>query len=321
MESGGGFRWGSSGGESSTPTLTPLGKKLHAACKRGDVGEVIQLLNDGADPMEVHDWNTPLHTAANANCIEIVDVLLRRGDVDWRKTNISGMTAFHIAASKGNVKMMQLLLDRGVDVEGGAEFMTTSPLALACFQGHYEAAAFLLDRGANPNAMCEKRFINPPLYHACTEQREAIVELLLSRGADANLYRSNSPSSSALRITCGTGNLAIFKMLLRAGAHVTGVESAALHAACITDRPEMAAQLIQLGANVNFIDDMGRFVLEAARWAGNLDTLHLLLSSGAEPMRTGERRRTPLQGSSEKNGPLVTMLLLQAIPTFFSPFV
>lgn len=70
--------------------------KLHVACALGNLTEVFQLVNRGAD-INLTDkagW-TPMHCAGHSKAKEVFKFLLEREDADVHMTTDSGATALH----------------------------------------------------------------------------------------------------------------------------------------------------------------------------------------------------------------------------------
>jgi ankyrin repeat protein len=164
---------------------------LHRAAFTFDRGEVVRLLDQGADPNDraYHDL-TPVDAAAHrwyqtdtAKAIDVIRLLLDRGaaltaaaavvlgDEDWlAASHAAGQLSNHIEDSGGLVriavthdrpKVLARLLDWGFDpderirfTEGDEDVAFSWGMALqaAVTLGRYDMAEMLLQRGADPNA-------------------------------------------------------------------------------------------------------------------------------------------------------------------------
>ena len=89
---------------------------LHRAVERGDVAEVMRLLDRGARIEARDGWGrTALIVASQVGVLETVHLLVDRGAYPDAQ-NHNGMTALMEAALTGRVKVMRLLLDANADV-------------------------------------------------------------------------------------------------------------------------------------------------------------------------------------------------------------
>lgn len=88
---------------------------LPLAAKRGDLGQVQDLLADGADPDDrMEDRSSALHWAAVQGYYEIVDALLD-ADADRNVRSADGGTPLHWTVFLGEHEMVELLLSEGAD--------------------------------------------------------------------------------------------------------------------------------------------------------------------------------------------------------------
>ena len=123
--------------------------------------------------------NTPLHSAAFYEDLEIVQVLLEYG-VDVNTKNIYGCTPLDFASLGGRHnehRVAQLLIEHGADpdtrdVEG------FTPLHRASSSGRVEIVCLLIEHGANVEANDYQVTGRTPLDVASGEQREKIIKLL-----------------------------------------------------------------------------------------------------------------------------------------------
>lgn len=211
---------------------------LHKAVRAGNLAEVQQLLDSGADVNEFRQGKTPLHHAVLIDPNpEVVRALLDAG----ARVGLNGhhdMTALHFAVvdptlmsaqtqSNANnapgetawrLEVIQLLLDVGATTYAKNEDGLT-PLHLAA--GHYwdpEIADILLSAGAFVDARAENDAT--PLHFATAfNGNPEVTRLLLDAGADANAQDTGglTPLHLASRFR-GDGTVA--QLLLDAGADV-----------------------------------------------------------------------------------------------------
>lgn len=118
---------------------------LHLAAFFGHRELVLQLLNEGSDPLAIshnQEANLPINAAAAAGRNDVVALLLERGCPADARGASTAYTALHLAAHAGNAALVKLLLEAGADrqltVAGGE-----SALDLARRGGHREVVELL----------------------------------------------------------------------------------------------------------------------------------------------------------------------------------
>jgi ankyrin repeat protein len=121
------------------------------AVKRGDHTAVHRLIEGKADVNAAEpDGTTALHWAARADDRETVAALLRRG-ANPAAANRYGVTPLSLAATNGSVEVIRALLDAGVDA-GAANPEGETALMAAARTGSVESVKLLASRGASVNA-------------------------------------------------------------------------------------------------------------------------------------------------------------------------
>lgn len=86
---------------------------LHIACDRGDESTVLLLLKKGAKiDNTLLNGDTPLHVAVRCGHTKVVEVLLEQ--IDIKKWNLFGSSAFLLAAELGRKDIMKLLASNNV---------------------------------------------------------------------------------------------------------------------------------------------------------------------------------------------------------------
>ncbi len=169
----------------------------------------------------------------------------------------------------------------------------------------------LLSKGADINFKDEGGYT--PLIEAVINEKESVVKLLLEKGANPN-SRSYEEDSSVLSYAYRVRNLRLLKMLITHGANVN-FENAwgrfILYFAASNGELEIAKLLIENGADVNKQNFEGESALMGASSNGEVSTLNLLISNGATINLKNLKGKTAYDlGKSEE----IKTLLLLAYP-------
>lgn len=178
-----------------------------------------------------------------------------------------GVSPISIAAQNGNAQILELLLDAGANVNtqlpGGESILMT-----AARTGRLPAVEVLLRRGANPNH-AEPRRGQTALLWAAAEGHAPVVKALIAHGAKAD-FRLGTGLTPFL-IAARNGHRDVLAVLIAAGVDIhqtvevppdhphksTRIAAAprpgstALHLAVISGHFELAAWLLDQGANPN----------------------------------------------------------------------
>jgi len=193
---------------------TEADRKLLRAAAAGDVGEVKQCLNSGAnanikddkgqtplilasasghtaiaailldkraDPnLQSNEGLTALMNASHKNYTDLVKLLVQKGaNVNLRTTQ--GAPALFYAAIGGHPEIIRELLARGAEIDAKTANGVTA-LSAATHHGKLEAAKALLEKMADPNAKTNE--MQTPLILSARQGHLEMVKLLLSSGSD-----------------------------------------------------------------------------------------------------------------------------------------
>ena len=124
-------------------------RRLHVACKDGDVALVQSLLIGLAefghtrmiDIPSVHKL-TPLHCAATKGHLEIVKELITHGAFVGSQ-NAYGETPLHLASLKGHKEVAAYLLDNGADINARNRPDGQTPLHYSIYNDNVDIASLL----------------------------------------------------------------------------------------------------------------------------------------------------------------------------------
>jgi len=309
------------------------------AVKRGDREAVRALLRTRVDVNQPEpDGTTALHYAVEADALDLVTQLIRAG-ANVKAANRYGIPPMTLAATNGSVKVLEALLEAGADpntrTAAGEPVLMT-----AARTGNADTVSRLVARGADVHAR-EQWFGETALMWAASEDHAEVVRALAKAGADVNARstlleapvlefpRSGGPNSplprggwTSLMFAARQGSLQAAQALMELGANPNavalpetdvplkgdelasvdkGIGTTALVFAIINSHFDLAAMLLDKGADPNVTDLSGEAALYAAvdmnsiQWTqgrptpiftDTLDAIDLvkkLLAKGANP--------------------------------------
>ena len=215
------------------------------------VDQVQKALDNGADVNarartggQVKVGMTALIIAAINDQMDVVRLLVSKGaDVN---ADAGGYTALRGAANAKYLDCVRYLLDHGADVKARGANGGTVLSDVVSGPGNGEIAKALLDAGADVNAAGE---IGPPICSAAGSGDTGTLGILMDYGASVDT---------------------------KCGNHVTP-----LLMAVMMKEPQNVRYLVDHGANVHVMDDLGRTPLSEARASGVQEIIDILVAAGA----------------------------------------
>jgi ankyrin repeat protein len=278
---------------------------LHWAVRLNDLQSVELLLNAGAKADAANRYGmTPLAVAATNGHAEIIERLLKAG-ADPERAVADGETALMTAARTGKVGAVKVLLAYGAKVDAAESWRGQTALMWAAAENNADAVRTLVEAGATIDRRSNGGFA--PLHFAVRAGGIDAVGALLDAGADVNATiqvtgRNAMPRPPAA--AQGQNDRPSLAQVLATGSRATRLSGSggttALHLAILNAHFELAAYLLERGANPN-ADGPGWTPLHQLAWTrrppiqhglppavptGKLDSLELakrLLDRGANP--------------------------------------
>ena len=233
---------------SNSPLLTSV--------KSGDVAAVRSLLASHVDVNAVDaDGSTALHWAAQADNLQLIDLLLAAGAKPSVATRYN-ITPLYFACNNGDAQAIDRLLKAGADPNSVSHEGQTA-LMTAASAGKVDAVHLLLTRGAKVDTVEPYRG-QTALMWAASEGNAAAAAELIEFGAQVNL--KSKAGFTAFLFAVRGGHIDAAKVLLKHGANVNDVApdgTNALNMAMVNAYFELASELLDLGANPNMKDPRG----------------------------------------------------------------
>lgn len=219
---------------------------------------------------------------------------------------IAGLICLNIVFAPGSAVAYPILSPGDSETEGWTE------LHFAAANGQVDNAAKLLGQHADVDVQNARG--RTPLYEAAKRGRLEVVKLLVEKGAKIDAHDAVS-GFVPLHIASEQKHADVVKYLLDKGAPVdtrnkseqTPLWQAAWQPWHRDD--EIAAVLIEHGANVNARDDKGFTPLHMAALTGHLPVVRLLLSKRAQVDAKSTKGASPLYKAAEA-GQLETVSVL-----------
>jgi ankyrin repeat protein len=199
---------------------------------------------------------TPLMVAIDCFQTELVDDLLKLGG-DPNLVSLEGYTALSLAARNADVGLMKKLIDAGAKIDLGTDQIGTL-VRQTLYSGSVEAFQLLLDAGFQIN--------------------RSIQNLIPSDSARGN-------TMTPLHLAAYKGNTEVVELILKNGADINSKASAygntPLLYAVITENPFTAKRLIELGADMSLVNDVGNGAFFYAAKNLHEDCSVVLMKAGA----------------------------------------
>ncbi|WP_353279072.1 ankyrin repeat domain-containing protein [Wolbachia endosymbiont (group B) of Longitarsus flavicornis] len=140
---------------------------LHYAAKEGNLDLLKVLLNkgDNINAKDKYGW-TPLHYAVEHNRFDVMKLLINSNAISIEAKDRNGKTPLHVAARQGCITSINLLLSKGANVTAKTNNSdwNWTPLHYAVYYNKPDAVKYLMSRGANVKIRDKKG--NTPAYYA-----------------------------------------------------------------------------------------------------------------------------------------------------------
>ncbi|XP_025949176.1 ankyrin repeat domain-containing protein 6 isoform X2 [Dromaius novaehollandiae] len=271
---------------SQQDVVAVLSERLLIAAYKGQVDNVVQLINRGAKVAVTKHGRTPLHLAAHKGHLHVVQILLKAGcDLDIQDDG--DQTALHRATVVGNTDVIAALIQEGCALDRQDKDGNTA-LHEASWHGFSQSAKLLVKAGAN--VLSRNKAGNTPLHLACQNSHSQSTRVLLLGGSRADL--KNNAGDTCLHVAARYNHLPIIRVLLSAFCSVHEKNQAgdtALHVAAALNHKKVVKLLLEAGADASVVNNAGQTPLEVARQHNNPE-IALLLTKASQVSRFSRGR-------------------------------
>ena len=315
---------------------------LHWAAANGDAALTQMLLSAGANIRATTRLGgiTALHMASEAGQAQVVAALIAAG-ADISGATTTGATPLMLAARSGSSDTVTRLVETGADINAKEKGFGQTALMVAAGLDRAEVVRLLMSRGADWKAASSIADLKA-LSASPTEDgtgrpqqpgppRSGPDVPGVTRGYRYNELIGTQGGLTALHFAARQGSANAARALVEGGFDVNlvspGDQASPLLIALINGHFDLAAFLVEKGANPNLASDAGVSPLYAVlnvQWApiaaypqpraylqqsrGYLDVLKLLLDRGADPNARVRRKvwysaTTSISRASMKRGP------------------
>lgn len=223
----------------------------------------------------------------------------------------SGSTPLIEAIKCNSFNFVDAVISVGADVNMPG-YNSETPLMAACCYADTEIVKLLVDAGADINEFSNG--VNALLY-ACRFGNSDTVKLLLERGAFTGMDES-SPKRQPLFEACKYEDLLIISFLLEFGAnadYVFGINSNTYLITAILEAKHDVVKMLLLGnANPNIKGEHGQTALHHAITMNDIDTVWLLLQSGAHIHSKNDAELSPLDLARQSKNIVLMAIVTEA---------
>ena len=240
-----------------------------------------------------------LDAAGRGDMTRLLELLDRHPGIINERGVLPGNTGLRTALhfGVGREAVVRCLLDRGADPNIRDEGDAAMPLHFAAENQDLGVIRLLIEHGADAigtGDLHELEVIGWATSFDYLNTRKDVVDYLIAHGAQHNIFSAVAMGEvDGIRTLVARSRGDLDKRMDR-----TNLRRRPLHLAVVKQQTASLAVLLELGANVDALDEAGLTALDQAALAGEAGMAQLLLDSGAEirlPAAVGLRRTRDIE--------------------------
>ncbi len=253
-----------------------------------------------------------LSTAIMVNCLEAVQFILSKKKLGLNQDFNKHPFLDSIRGRTNTIEILAELIDHGADVNCKDGVHGRTPLSRAAKSGSVENVELLLEKGAE--IVFDKNDISP-VHLAATHGHGCVLELLLEKDKD-QLNSRTKFGSTPFHLACMSGSKEAVHALLERGADVHEVDnvgSTAMHFAVAESKGAWLVEfLIEKGLGHTVQNKDGDTPMHQAVLHRNVDAVRALIRAGADIHARNKESLTPLYLACTRRGDELLEVLLDA---------
>ncbi|XP_063168244.1 ankyrin repeat domain-containing protein 6 isoform X2 [Candoia aspera] len=311
---------------SQQDVVAVLSERLLIAAYKGQVDNVVQLINKGAKVAVTKHGRTPLHLAAYKGHLPVVQILLKAScDVDLQDDPVeTGPLEYEIPRSNSSLLPANpasplwnpdAVSDWSMSVHTAhtSEIVKGEVLVKEVKEEKDKKKQRKKARKDPRRLQREKEGDQTALHRATVVGNTDVISALIHEGCA--LDRQDKDGNTALHEASWHGFSQSAKLLVKAGANVLARNKAGntpLHLACQNSHSESVRVLLLGGSRTDIKNNAGDTALHVAAALNHKKVAKLLLEAGADGTVVNNAGQTPLEVAREHNNPEVALLLTKA---------
>ena len=245
-----------------------LDRNLRESVKKDEMALAEYLLYKEANlHQRDKDGRTLLHHSVSYNHKEMTEFLIKNG-LDVNGKDLNGCTPLHYAAFSNSDKVVELLLENGANLYEIA--VGVNAFHMAIVQKSYKVADILYKKD---NDLVNTKDVagNYPLHlfsmsSKTTQEAKTLVSKIIQDGADVNVKDPNG--NTPLHLAAENNALDIMDILIKSGCKINARnnygQTPLYNAAWICAKPKTIVKLLENGADVSILDDVGMSAYDVA---------------------------------------------------------
>jgi len=264
---------------------------------------------------------TCLHQAAMVGMLRLINICLDN-NVPADKVDAYGRSALHYAAMNGHADVCRRLFKASVQVDL-VDMDNLTPLVHATLKGSLECVRALVDEAPSPTNPPFANADLSPLSLASRAGHLDVVTFLIEAGAE---NEPNSNGEYPIHLSAKEGHVGVCRFLtLRDGWDLPDKyhEWTPLFHAARYGHAECLRLLLEAGAQVRIVDELGQTPIHYAAWHGHNECAALLLeSSGSEGLTVYQTPRSDFSPAAPHEDPSedVDMIPSLSLPPPIMPY-